>query len=161
MLCTLCIWQIPTEINPACNFHWHNGCDCITLLKVYCFLKGEVGKRRERACFYFINRICKSVEILNRSLGCKLLVCKDWIGLCSRLGSAQNWCSSGTGTCCATHSSLQRPLLPGASAFRDTGSQIICKVWVDLTHLFKCKLKREDFILLSGEVSQLEGKFLL
>lgn len=116
------------------------------------------GRRRERTCFYFIIRICKSVEILNQALGCKVLVCKDWIRLCSRLGSAG--CSQGTGTCCATHNSLQRPQLPGASAFRDTDSQVICKVWTDLTLLFKCKLKSEDFIILSGEVSQLEGKFL-
>lgn len=106
-----------------------------------------MGRRRERTCFYFINRICKSAEIQNQSLGCKLLVCKDWIKLSSRLGSAENWCSQGTGTCCATHSSLQRPLLPGASAFRDTESQVTHKVWADLKHLFKCKLKRGDFIL--------------
>lgn len=57
MLCAFCIWQIPTEKNPACNFHWHNDCDCITLLKIYCFLGGGGQKKKEGKGHAFISLV--------------------------------------------------------------------------------------------------------
>lgn len=156
MLCALCIWQIPTEINSACNFHWHNGCDCTTLLKVYCFFGGwEEGKGH---AFISLVEFVNLVKYWISLLAAKYLSAKAESGFVARKRWEEAFSRAEThhGACRL----LQRPLLSGASAFRDTESQIVCKVWADLTCYLNVNWKG-SLRTLRGEVSQFERKFLL
>lgn len=113
MLCTLCVWQIPTEINPACNFHWHNGCDCITLLKVYCFLKGGGGEEGKGHAFI---SLLEYVNLLRYWIS--LLVVR-YLSAKSQSGFAAGWGVLRTGV----HKG-QGPAVPPTAHCRDLCSQV-------------------------------------